>query len=124
MTYPFLGDEAQAARLAGCTIAEIYDLVASADAVVRARLGRSNLDAATQGMIVEFLAAHYFTMGNGGAGGTAMQSERLGDYSVSYAAAADLSDLRSTRFGRIAVELDSTGALGEASKPRAAFAVL
>lgn len=122
--YPYLGDEQNAARLVGCTVPEIYDLTAAADAVVRSHLIGSGLSAEVQGMIVEFLAAHYWTMGGGSAGGGVVQSERLGDWSASYAASADLSDLRSTRFGRIVTELDSTGALGEASKPKPTFAVL
>lgn len=123
MAYPFLGNEARVAELVGATVSAVYDLTAAADAVVRARLSSSGLPTETLGMINEFLAAHYYSMG-GAADGKVISSERLGDWSASYAAAADLSDLRSTRFGRIVCELDSTGALSEASKPRAAFAVL
>jgi hypothetical protein len=119
MTYPLLGDENRAATLAGATIPEIYPWCEAADAVVRARLASSGLSAATLGMIMEHLAAHYYEL----EGGQVVSSESLGSWSTSFAT-RDLSDLRSTRNGRIAVELDTSGALAQASKPTPTFAVL
>jgi hypothetical protein len=123
MSYPFLGDEAQVASLVGATVSEVYDIVEASDTIIRARLGNAGLSAETMGLINEFHAAHLFSIAATSGGGI-LQSERLGDWSATYAASADLSDLRSTRFGRIAVELDTSGILSEASKPKAAFAVL
>lgn len=122
--YPFLGDEGRAAELAGTDIPTIYQWMEAAHAVVTARLAGAGLSDAVLGMIEEHLAAHYHETGGGGGSG-AVASERLGSWSVTYAAAGQaVSNLMATRNGRIAIELDTSGRLGEASKPKSTFAVL
>jgi len=70
-------------------------------------------------MIAEHLAAHYYELG----AGLNVASERLLDYAVTYANGADVG-LAASRNGRVAIELDCTGTLAQASKPRPQFAVL
>lgn len=89
--------------------------------VEAARLGSaSGLSDATRTMIVEHLTAHYWELGPGGG---ALKSERWADRSETYDAEA-MRMLASTRNGRIVMELDTTGALGEAAKPKPSFVVL
>lgn len=87
----------------------------AAIAIVDARC--ATLDQALKSMIAEHLTAHYFELGASGA----VTSERIGDWAASYASSPLLG---STRNGRIASELDTTGSLMEAGKPKPAFAVL
>ena len=95
----------------------------AAVAVVDGKLGDSGLGDARLSMIAEHLTAHYLELAAAD-GGRIKTSERLPDYSVSYASEQGLSSLSATRNGRIAIELDTSGTLAELSKPKPAFAVL
>ena len=92
----------------------------AAAAVVSDVLGATQQTLDRLNMIAEHLAGHYVEMSTSGG----KTSERLPDFAVTYGKASDLSELRSTRNGRIAVELDQSGMLAEASKPKPTFAVL
>lgn len=92
----------------------------AAEEVVSVNLSATNQPPARLNMIAEHLAAHYVEMSTSGG----KTSERLPDYAVTYGKPSDLAELRSTRNGRIAIELDQSGLLGEASKPKPSFAVM
>lgn len=114
------GEYQKAADLAGTDVDGIILWMDAASRVVDQRLANSGLSSTVLARIEEHLAAHFYEM----KGGQTKTSERLPDYAVSYASGNDLADLRSSRNGQIAAMLDTTGSLGEASKPRPAFAVL
>lgn len=98
----------------------LYTWAQAAAQVVDLRIpSASCMTAAIRQMVAEHLAAHYYELG----AGRDVTSERLLDYAVSYASGND-AGLRSTRNGRIALELDCTGTLATASRPRPQFAVL
>ena len=75
---------------------------------------------ALRNMLAEHLTAHYMEL-EGTVGG--LTAKRVGDASWSWSADA-LKDLRATRNGRIAADLDPTGTLSRLTQPKPAFAVL
>lgn len=115
------GNTGTVMSLAGITDVDVaVTWLTAANAVVNQRLAGKALSALILTRIEEHLAAHYIELG----GGKVATSERLPDWSATYAAGAKLDDLRSTRNGFIAAQLDTTGSLLEASKPTPRFAVM
>ena len=114
------GDPTSVLELTGTTDVDAALVwLTAASAVVDQRLVGAGLSGAILTRIEEHLAAHYLEIG----AGRGITSERFPDWAVTYASGS-LAELRTTRNGQIAVALDTSGFLSEASKPKPAFAVL
>lgn len=115
-------DEARVRALVGSLPTEPLTFHAYSQAaisIVDARLIDIS-DQTLKNMIADHMAAHFIELESVAPG---LVSKRIGDASWTWSANA-VKDMRTTRNGRIAMELDPTGTLSEGSKPYPQFRVL
>lgn len=103
---------------------QLYQIIQAAAAFVDDNIPTADcMTAERRQMVAEYVAAHWWEIGNSGGGGQRVQAEKLLDYSVTYAVDS-VPAWGSTRNGVIAQSLDCTGSLGAVSKPKPTFVVL
>lgn len=100
------------------------NFIDTAHAYVEAHLPLSVCSTNTEAILTKiemYMAAHLISLSNsstGGSGGGAIKYQKIGDASEAYDTSTLSDGLRSTRYGEMAIMLDTCGVLAEVASPK------
>lgn len=118
-------DDVRAVISTSLTDSQITQMILEADAITSQCSGIASSGEILRAAINKYFVAHMIALLSGNGSGV-VQSESLGDASVSYVQALvpNLGTLSSTRYGQQAITLDTSGCLANLGKMRVSFKVL